>query len=58
MEELGRWGSPLARQHEVGVLRLLAALVTALYTTFPTTIQQVRDQTLQVEDGDMRGIML
>lgn len=42
-EQLGRWPQPLAsRQHDVSVLRLLAALVTAVYASLPTTIQQVR----------------
>jgi hypothetical protein len=37
------------RLQEITVMRLLAALVTALYTTFPTTIQQVRQDTVPVD---------
>ncbi|KXZ41159.1 hypothetical protein GPECTOR_710g862 [Gonium pectorale] len=42
VERIGGWGNLLARQQEISVMRLLAALVTALYTSFPTTIQQDR----------------
>ncbi|GIL84581.1 hypothetical protein Vretifemale_13237, partial [Volvox reticuliferus] len=41
-DQIGGWANLLARQQEITVMRLLAALVTALYTTFPTTIQQDR----------------
>lgn len=39
-EALGRWERPVARQHEINVMQLLSALVTAIYKSFPTTIQQ------------------
>ncbi|GIL66007.1 hypothetical protein Vafri_19649 [Volvox africanus] len=42
VDQIGGWANLLARQQEITVMRLLAALVTALYTTFPTTIQQDR----------------
>lgn len=39
LEELGRWDVPLGRQHEAFVMRALVGLVTAVYQSFPTTIQ-------------------
>ncbi|KAG2497137.1 hypothetical protein HYH03_004728 [Edaphochlamys debaryana] len=41
-EQIGAWPTLLAREHEVTVMRLLSALCTALYSSFPTTIQQDR----------------
>lgn len=41
VDELGAWSTPVARQHEITVLQLLMGLATAIYTAFPTTIQQV-----------------
>ncbi|KAL6763295.1 hypothetical protein V8C86DRAFT_2498338 [Haematococcus lacustris] len=46
---LGDWAAPLARQHEVGVMKALQALVSALYQAFPTTIQEDRLLLKQLE---------
>ncbi|EFJ45529.1 hypothetical protein VOLCADRAFT_105987 [Volvox carteri f. nagariensis] len=43
VDQIGGWGNLLARQQEITLMRLLAALVAALYSSgFPTTIQQDR----------------
>ncbi|KAJ9509370.1 hypothetical protein QJQ45_001814 [Haematococcus lacustris] len=46
---LGDWAAPLARQHEVGVMKAMQALVSALYQAFPTTIQEDRLLLKQLE---------
>eukprot|EP00198_Chlamydomonas_reinhardtii_P002671 XP_001692007.1 lysine N-methylase [Chlamydomonas reinhardtii] len=43
VEQIGAWSSLLARQQEISIMQLLAALASALYSSFPTTIQQVGD---------------
>ncbi|KAG2442493.1 hypothetical protein HXX76_002579 [Chlamydomonas incerta] len=42
VEQIGAWGSLLARQQEITIMQLLTALASALYSSFPTTIQQDR----------------
>ncbi|KAG2448261.1 hypothetical protein HYH02_006845 [Chlamydomonas schloesseri] len=42
VDQIGAWGSLLARQQEITIMQLLAALASALYSSFPTTIQQDR----------------
>ena len=42
MASLGRWDAPLEAEHEAVVLQLLIALITAVYSNCPTTIQQDR----------------
>lgn len=52
LEQLGAWGTPIARQHEIIVMKSLVRLLSVMYQGLPTTIQQDKQILAQGQVSD------
>ncbi|GAX83247.1 hypothetical protein CEUSTIGMA_g10673.t1 [Chlamydomonas eustigma] len=56
LEQLGDWEVPVGRQHEIGVLRVLVLLCTALYQSMGSTIQKDKSYFMELE-SEVQGLL-